>query len=164
MKNTSENKLESKAKSDASSNVLSINEIKKLIPHRYPLLLVDRILSISDDTIVGVKNITFNEPQFMGHFPDRAVMPGVLMIEALAQLSAILVSKSMGGEAEDKEVFFMAIENTKFRRIVEPGDTLMMEASIVQSRRQIWKFRGVGKVGDDIAIESQFTAMVKSKS
>lgn len=143
---------------------IGIEEIKKLIPHRYPMLLVDRIVSLKEnESIVGIKNITFNEPQFMGHFPDRAVMPGVLMIEALAQLAAILVSKSLGGDAQDKEIFFMAVENTKFRRIVEPGDTLVMEASIVQSRKSIWKFKGISKVGDDIAVESVFTAMVKNK-
>lgn len=144
--------------------IIGIEEIKKLIPHRYPMLLVDRILSVNDNkSIVGIKNITFNEPQFMGHFPERAVMPGVLMIEALAQLAAILVSRSLGGEAQDMEIFFMAIEDTKFRRVVEPGDSLIMEASIIQSRRSIWKFKGVGKVGDEIAVESVFTAMVKKK-
>lgn len=144
--------------------IIGIEEIKKLIPHRYPMLLVDRILSVNDNqSIVGIKNITFNEPQFMGHFPERAVMPGVLMIEALAQLAAILVSRSLGGEAQDMEIFFMAIEDTKFRRVVEPGDSLIMEASIIQSRRSIWKFKGVGKVSDEIAVESVFTAMVKKK-
>lgn len=146
------------------NTTIGIEEIKKLIPHRYPMLLVDRIVSITDgESIVGIKNITFNEPQFMGHFPDRAVMPGVLMIEALAQLAAILVSKSMGGDAQDKEIFFMAIDDTKFRKVVAPGDTLTMEASIIQSRKSIWKFKGIAKVGNDIAVESVFTAMVKKK-
>ena len=141
--------------------IIDINEIKKLIPHRYPILLVDRVIDITEnESIVGIKNITFNEPQFMGHFPDRPVMPGVLMVEALAQLSAILVAKSMD-DVQDKEVYFMAIENTKFRRVVEPGDTLTMEATITQSRGHVWKFNGVAKVGDEIAVESSFTAMVK---
>lgn len=146
------------------NGIIGIDEIKKLIPHRYPMLLVDRISSIKEnESIVGIKNISFNEPQFMGHFPEKAVMPGVLMIEALAQLAAILVSKSLDGDERDKEIFFMAIEDTKFRRLVTPGDSLIMEATIIQSRKHIWKFKGIGKVGDEVAVESVFTAMVKNK-
>lgn len=142
---------------------INIQEIQKLIPHRYPILLVDRVTEILDRELIrGIKNVTFNEPHFMGHFPDRPVMPGVLMVEALAQLSAIMVAKSMG-DTSDMEIFFMAIDDTKFRRIVEPGDTLSMEASIVQNRGPVWKFKGIAKVGDEIAVESSFTAMVKKK-
>lgn len=144
--------------------IINIQDIQKLIPHRYPILLVDRVLKLKiNEYIQGIKNVTFNEPHFIGHFPDRPVMPGVLMVEALAQLAAILVSKSIGGEAQDKEIFFMTIDNTKFRRIVEPGDTLVIEASMVQNRGVVWKFNGKGMVGDKVVVESSFTAMVKKK-
>ena len=115
---------------------IDINEIISIIPHRYPFLLVDRVTEIKHkESIVGIKNVTANEPQFTGHFPTRPVMPGVLIIEAMAQLSAVLVAKSMENTM-DKEVFFMSIDESKFRKIVEPGDTLVMYASIIQNRGQ----------------------------
>jgi len=142
---------------------VSINEIMSIIPHRYPFLLIDRILEIElKKSIVGIKNVTVNEPQFTGHFPDFPVMPGVLIIEAMAQLSAVLVAKSMEN-TKDKEVFFMSIEETKFRKVVVPGDTLKMYAEIVQSRGTVWKFKAHAEVDGKIAAEGIFTAMVKDK-
>jgi len=143
---------------------IDINEIMSIIPHRYPFLLVDRVTEIKHkESIVGIKNVTANEPQFTGHFPTRPVMPGVLIIEAMAQLSAVLVAKSMENTM-DKEVFFMSIDESKFRKIVEPGDTLVMYASIIQNRGPVWKFKARAEVDSKVAAEAVFTAMVKDKS
>ena len=143
---------------------IDINEIMSIIPHRYPFLLVDRVTEIIlKKSIVGIKNVTANEPQFTGHFPGRPVMPGVLMVEAMAQLSAVLVAKSMDS-TEGKEVFFMSIDGSKFRRVVEPGDTLVMYSDIIQSRGPVWKFQTRAEVDGKIAAEATFTAMVKDKT
>lgn len=142
---------------------VDINEIMSIIPHRYPFLLIDRVTEIElNKSIVGIKNVTANEPQFTGHFPTRPVMPGVLIIEAMAQLSAVLVAKSMES-TEDKEVFFMSIDESKFRKVVEPGDTLKMYAEIIQNRGPVWKFKARAEVEGKIASEGIFTAMVKDK-
>ena len=143
---------------------MDINQIMSIIPHRYPFLLIDRIKEIIlGESIIGIKNVTFNEPQFTGHFPSRPIMPGVLIIEAMAQLSAVLVAKSME-TTEDKEVFFMSIEESKFRNIVEPGDCLVMYSSIVQNRSSVWKFKARAEVDGKIASEAVFTAMVRDKN
>lgn len=143
---------------------IDINEIMSIIPHRYPFLLVDRVTDIKHkESIIGIKNVTANEPQFTGHFPSRPVMPGVLIIEAMAQLSAVLVAKSMESTA-DKEVFFMSIDESKFRKVVEPGDTLIMYANIIQNRGPVWKFKARAEVDGKVAAEAVFTAMVKDKS
>jgi 3-hydroxyacyl-[acyl-carrier-protein] dehydratase len=143
---------------------MDINQIMSIIPHRYPFLLIDRIKEIIlGESIIGIKNVTFNEPQFTGHFPSRPIMPGVLIIEAMAQLSAVLVAKSME-TTEDKEVFFMSIEESKFRKIVEPGDCLVMYSSIVQNRSSVWKFKARAEVEGKIASEAVFTAMVRDKN
>ena len=143
---------------------IDINEIMSIIPHRYPFLLIDRVTSITlNESIVGIKNVTINEPQFTGHFPERPVMPGVLIIEAMAQLAAVLVAKSMD-RTKGKEVFFMSIEEAKFRKIVEPGDTIVIYASILQNRGPAWKFKARSEVDGKIAAETLFTAMVKDKS
>ncbi|MFK8040307.1 MAG: 3-hydroxyacyl-ACP dehydratase FabZ [Rickettsiaceae bacterium] len=146
---------------------IDITKILRLLPHRYPFLLVDKVLSYSDKSIVGVKNVTFNEPQFMGHFPDNPIMPGVLIIEAMAQLSAILIAKDLDIES-NTEVLFLSIESTKFRKIVRPGDTMEMTATILHNRimsnkDSIWKFSAVAKVNDLVATESCFSAMVNKK-
>lgn len=144
--------------------IIDITEIMDLIPHRYPFLLVDRVLEIDlNKSITGIKNVTVNEPQFTGHFPARPVMPGVLMVEAMAQLAAILVAKSLGS-TKNKEVFLMAIENAKFRRIVQPGDTMRIHATIEQQRANVWKFSSTVTIEGEIAAESKFTAMIKDKT
>lgn len=147
---------------------ISIGEIMKMIPHRYPFLLVDKIVElVKGETIVGIKNVTFNEPYFMGHFPDFPVMPGVLIVEALAQVSAILVSKTINSDNNidfaEKTVFFMSIEDAKFRKIVEPGDTLYLHSAIKQNRGPVWKFSGYAEVNGQKVAESSFSAMVKDK-
>ncbi|WP_341763690.1 3-hydroxyacyl-ACP dehydratase FabZ [Candidatus Tisiphia endosymbiont of Beris chalybata] len=143
---------------------INIIEIMEMLPHRYPFLLIDRVEEFKlNESIVGIKNITFNEPQFTGHFPNKPVMPGVLIVEAMAQLSAILIAKSMDS-TKNKDVFFMSIEETKFRKIVEPGDTLYIYAKIEQNRGFVWKFSSYVKVNDQVVAEGKFTAMVKDRN
>lgn len=142
---------------------INITEIMELIPHRYPLLLIDKVIEFeANKSIHAIKNVTCNEPQFTGHFPNNPIMPGVLIIEAMAQASAILVSKSMN-DRENKDVYFMSIEKAKFRKIVEPGDTMHIYAKIEQSRGQVWKFSSYAEVSNVIVAESEFTAMVKNR-
>lgn len=144
--------------------MINITEIMDMLPHRYPFLLIDRVLEFKlNESITGIKNVTINEPQFVGHFPDKPVMPGVLIIESMAQLSAILVAKSME-TTKNKDVFFMSIEEAKFRKIIGPGDTLYIYATIEQNRGSVWKFSAVAKVEGEIVAESKFTAMVKNRS
>jgi 3-hydroxyacyl-[acyl-carrier-protein] dehydratase len=146
-----------------SKEIIDINQIMSIIPHRYPFLLLDRVTEFKlNEMAVGIKNVTVNEPHFTGHFPSRPVMPGVLIIEALAQLSAVLVAKSMES-TKDKEVFFMSIEQAKFRKVVEPGDTMIMTSNITQNRGAVWKFSAKALVENQIAAEASFTAMVKDK-
>lgn len=143
---------------------INITEILQMIPHRYPMLLVDRILEfVPGKNIVGIKNVSFNEPQFLGHFPDNPVMPGVLIVEAMAQVSAILVAKTINALPSEKSVLFMSIDNAKFRHIVRPGDSLYIYSQIEQNRGDVWKFTAQAKINDVIAAESSFTAMVKNK-
>lgn len=142
--------------------MMTIKEIQSLLPHRYPFLMVDRIIGIEPGSkIVGIKNVSINEEFFQGHFPGNPIMPGVLIIEALAQASGILAVKSgaMGGKA----VYFMSIEKAKFRKPVVPGDQLRLEVSILQSRGNVWKFSGIAFVEDKVAAEAEFTAMVTDK-
>ena len=142
--------------------MMDIKDIQKVLPHRYPFLLVDRIIELVPATkAVGIKNVTMNEEFFRGHFPDQPIMPGVLIIEALAQVAAILAFKT-GGDA-GKAVYFMSIERAKFRKPVVPGDQLRLDVSILQHRGSVWKFSGNALVEDKIAAEAEFTAMVADK-
>ena len=142
--------------------MMLIKEIQELLPHRYPFLLVDRIVEIDPGTkAVGIKNVTINEEFFQGHFPGQPIMPGVLMIEALAQVAGILAFKS--GAPLGKTVFFMSIEKAKFRRPVVPGDQLRLEVSVLQHRGNVWKFAGSARVEEKVAAEAEFTAMVTDK-
>jgi 3-hydroxyacyl-[acyl-carrier-protein] dehydratase len=144
--------------------MVDIREIMQMIPHRYPFLLVDRVTSfVQAESIVGIKNVTFNEPHFTGHFPDNPVMPGVLMIEAMAQISAVLVAKTLNARPDEKIVYFMSISNAKFRKVVQPGDQLCLRSKIVQHREQVWKFDACAEVDGEIVAESLFTAMVKDR-
>lgn len=140
---------------------MNIIEIMKKLPHRYPFLLVDRIIDIQPNvSISGIKNVTINEPFFQGHFPGQPIMPGVLMVEAMAQVAGVLAFSS-GIEA--KSVFFMSIEKAKFRRPVVPGDQLKIEIKVLHQRGNVWKFSGEAKVDDKTASEAEFTAMVSDK-
>jgi len=138
--------------------MLDILEIQKMLPHRYPFLFVDRILEYEEGkSIVGIKNVTIDEPFFQGHFPARPIMPGVLMVEAMAQVGGVLVYLSSG--TDDKMVYFMSIDKVKFRKPVVPGDQLRMEVQTLQSRGKIWKFKGEAKVDGKVVCEAEFMAM-----
>lgn len=141
--------------------MLNCQEIQKILPHRYPFLLVDRILEIEPNVkATGLKNVTINEPFFQGHFPDFPIMPGVLLIEAMAQVAGILASHS---GAKGNSVYFMSIEKAKFRKPVVPGDQLIFEVTVIQNRGKVWKFAGKTLVNDAIVAESEFTAMLSDQ-
>ena len=143
---------------------IDIKQIMRMIPHRYPILLVDRILEfVPGQSAVGLKNVTMNEPHFMGHFPGEPVMPGVLIIEAMAQTAAILVVNSLGAEAEGKLVYFMTIDGAKFRKHVTPGDSVHIHVEKVQSRGAVWKFSGKALVDGKVCAEANFSAMLSNK-
>ncbi|MEP6870059.1 MAG: 3-hydroxyacyl-ACP dehydratase FabZ [Novosphingobium sp.] len=140
---------------------LDIREVLAALPHRYPMLLVDRVLSlVPDQQIHAVKAVSFNEGFFQGHFPGRPIMPGVLQIEALAQAAGILAVESLGLAGSGKLVYFMAIEQAKFRAPVEPGVLLQLEAGFVQKRARVCKFWGKASVDGTLTCEVQFTAMI----
>ncbi|EKD70012.1 MAG: hypothetical protein ACD_46C00672G0002, partial [uncultured bacterium] len=131
---------------------MDIHEILKCLPHRYPLLLIDRVLEIDlGKSIVALKNITMNEAFFSGHFPNRPVMPGVLILEAMAQAGAVLAYKTMNTTPDDGTLFYFAgIDNVRFRRIVEPGDQMRMEVKVLRAKRDVWKLEGAAYVGDEL--------------
>ena len=138
--------------------MLNIREIRKILPHRYPFLLVDRIIDIESKVkAVGLKNVTANEQFFQGHFPEFPIMPGVLVVEAMAQVAGILAFHS---GAQGKSVYFMSIEKAKFRKPVVPGDQLRFEVTVTQNRNNVWKFNGQALVDDKVVSEADFTAMV----
>ena len=146
------------------TTVLGIEEIMKVLPHRYPFLLVDRILEIEPKVrIVGLKNVTINEPFFQGHFPGHPIMPGVLIIEAMAQVGGMLLMGDVGGDPESKVVYFMSLDNVKFRRPVKPGDQLRFELEMTQMRGRICKMRGVAKVDGEVVAEADMAAMVRDR-
>lgn len=144
---------------------IDVSAIMEMIPHRYPILLVDRILSfIPDESIVGLKNVTMNEPHFMGHFPSKPIMPGVLIIEAMAQTAAICVVKTLEyDDAKDKLVYFMSIENAKFRKLVVPGDSLHLSVKKDRNRGNVWRFNAEALVEGKVVAEATFTAMIVDK-
>ena len=142
---------------------MDIGRILDVIPHRYPFLLVDRILEIEEKKrVVGIKNVTINEPFFQGHFPGHPIMPGVLIIEAMAQVGGMLLMGAVE-EPESKVVYFMSLDNVKFRRPVKPGDQLRFELDMTQSRGRICKMRGVAKVDGEVAAEADMAAMVRDR-
>jgi len=142
-------------------DVVDVQRVMEMIPHRFPMLMVDRVRDIVPDTsAIGIKNVTINEQIFQGHFPSRAVMPGVLMIEAMAQTAAVLVVATLGDEAARKLVYFMSIENARFRRPVTPGDTVHLHVIKIHHRRNVWKFGGEAKVEGQVCAEATFAAMI----
>ncbi len=141
--------------------MMNVVDIMKKLPHRYPFLLVDRIISMEPGvSITGIKNVTINEPFFQGHFPGQPIMPGVLIIESMAQVGGVLAF-STGTDA--KFVFFMSIEKAKFRKPVVPGDQLKMELRVIQKRGNVWKLSGVAKVDDKVVAEAELTAMLTNQ-
>lgn len=144
-----------------SPDHIDILRIMEMIPHRYPFLLVDRIVEfVHGERAVGLKNVSMNEPQFAGHFPRFPVMPGVLIIESMAQTAACMVVKTLGPEAEGKLVYFMTIDEARFRKPVVPGDAMYIHVEKTQNRRNVWKFRGEAKVNDTLCAEAIFSAMI----
>ena len=140
---------------------IDIDEILKLIPHRPPFLLVDRAEDYRPhQSIVGIKGVTLNEPFFVGHFPNYPVMPGVLIVEAIAQSGAVLMSKSLDANVEGKTILFISLDNCRFRSPVRPGDLLKMHVEVLRARGDVFKFRGKAMVGDKVAAEVEFAAMV----
>ena len=144
--------------------MLDINEIMRILPHRPPFLLVDRILEMElNKRIVGIKNVTMNEPFFNGHFPGKPIMPGVLIVEAMAQAAGILYIKSVMGERGDKLLYFMGMDNVKFRRQVVPGDQLRLEMEVMHRHKRGWKVRGKAFVEGRLAAEGELLAFVGDK-
>ena len=135
--------------------------VQALIPHRYPFLMIDKVVNIVEgQSIVGIKNVTINEPFFPGHFPSHPVMPGVLIVEAMAQTSAVLVMHTLGSTAHGKVVYFMSVEGSKFRKPVVPGDVLHIHCEAQKSRGAVWRFSGVAKVDGVKVAEAVYTAMI----
>ena len=145
----------------AALGPFDIRRVMAALPHRFPMLLVDRVDALSiDERIVATKAVTINEPFFAGHFPGRPIMPGVLIVEALAQTAGVLAVESLGLSGSGKLVYFMAIDGAKFRTPVEPGVLLRLEVDFVQKRSTVCKFAGRAFVGDKLAAEANFTAMI----
>jgi 3-hydroxyacyl-[acyl-carrier-protein] dehydratase len=143
--------------------MMDIHQILKQLPHRYPILLVDRVVELEKGKrIKALKNVTINEPFFTGHFPHRPVMPGVLMLEAMAQTAALLSFDTMGVTPDEKTVYYFAgIDGARFKRPVEPGDQLMMEVTLERAKAGIYKFKGVARVGDEVACEAELMCTMR---
>jgi len=143
---------------------VDIAGIMHAIPHRYPFLMIDRVTELQlNRSAVGIKNVSINENFFQGHFPGHPVMPGVLIIESMAQTAAVLVVTTLGPDAAGKVVYFMTIENAKFRRPVVPGDQLRIEVEKMRNRGNVWKFRAVARVGDASVAEATYAAMIMDR-
>jgi len=148
-------------KSDERGPDIDYREVARRIPHRYPFLLVDRAEDYRPHkSIVGIKCVTVNEPFFQGHFPNNPVMPGVLIVEAIAQTGAVMMSKSLDADVTGKTILFISLDNCRFRHPVRPGDVLRMPVEVLRVRGQLFKFRGEAYVGDKLAAEVEFAAMV----
>lgn len=146
------------------NRIIEIDEIKRILPHRYPFLLVDRVIEINDESIKSIKNVTTNEPFFQGHFPEYPVMPGVLIVEAMAQnagIYGILRMEENGEPTEGKQTFFVSIDGVKFKRPVRPGDQLVLEATLVQIKMGIWWFDCKAYVDGKVACVGQLSAVFK---
>ena len=149
---------------DQQGITIDIQRIQEMIPHRYPFLLVDRLEDVvHSERAVGVKNVTMNEPFFQGHFPSRPVMPGVLILETMAQTSAGVVVHSLGPTAEGKLVYFMSVDNARFRKPVGPGDQLRVHVFKERSRGNVWRFRAEAKVDGTLVAEATYSAMILDK-
>jgi 3-hydroxyacyl-[acyl-carrier-protein] dehydratase len=144
--------------------MMDIHQILKQLPHRYPILLVDRVLAIEKGkAIKALKNVSINEPFFMGHFPHRPVMPGVLMLEAMAQAAALLAFDTLGVTPDDKTVYYFAgIDGARFKRPVEPGDQLIMDVTLDRMKAGIFKFKGITRVGDEVACEAELMCTMRT--
>jgi 3-hydroxyacyl-[acyl-carrier-protein] dehydratase len=148
----------------STATSVDIKRILQMIPHRYPMLMVDKVTEmVLAESAIGIKNVSINEPFFQGHFPSEPVMPGVLIVEAMAQTAAVLVVATFGMESEGKLVYFMSIDGVRFRRPVLPGDRLELHVKKAQSRGNVWKFDGRAIVDGKVAAEATFAAMIRDK-
>lgn len=144
------------------SHAMDIHEILHYLPHRYPFLLIDRVLDIKmGESLIALKNVSMNEAYFNGHFPGRPVMPGVLILEAMAQAGAILAYKSTGAKPSEKLYYFAGVDKARFKRVVEPGDQLRLEVRFLTSKLEIWKLEGSAYVGDQLACRAEFMSASK---
>jgi len=143
---------------------MNINEVKNFLPHRYPFLLIDRVLDFEvGKSLTAIKNISFNEPQFTGHFPSQPIMPGVLIIEALAQATGILAFKSEVGRPQEGQIYMLVgVDNARFKKIVEPGDQLKLVVEVLTVKRGIWKFKGVAYVDDKVVTSAELMCTQKT--
>lgn len=152
---------EAAAAKDAPKNSADIQRIMSLLPHRYPFLMIDRLEEIDPpNSAIGIKNVTLNEPHFQGHFPGHPVMPGALIVEAMGQTAAALVMCTMKQLRSDEVVYFMSIDNARFRRPVVPGDTLRLKVRVVRNRGNVWRFAGEAFVKDTLVAEAEYAAMI----
>ena len=148
-----------------SGHEVDVSGIMERIPHRYPFLLIDKVVDIQPgERAVGIKNVTVNEPFFQGHFPGHPIMPGVLIVEAMAQTAAIVVIEALDNTASDKLVYFMSIDNARFRKPVLPGHTLNLEVTKEHGRGKVWRFKGIAKSEGVVMAEAVFTAMIVDKT
>jgi 3-hydroxyacyl-[acyl-carrier-protein] dehydratase len=153
--------MDSHQQAPESQVTLGIDQILKMIPHRYPILMIDRLEEIViDRSAVGIKNVSANEPFFQGHFPGKPIMPGVLIIEAMAQTAATLVVYTIGDNVEGRLVYFMSVESARFRKMVVPGDQLRVHVQRIHKRGNVWKFKGEAKVNGVVCAEATYTAMI----
>jgi 3-hydroxyacyl-[acyl-carrier-protein] dehydratase len=143
---------------------IEIDRIKQMIPHRYPMLMIDRIIDVIPNVrATGIKNVTINEPFFQGHFPSFPVMPGVLIVEAMAQTAGVLVVGSLGPEKEGRLVYFMSIDSARFRKPVVPGNTIHIHVERLRNRGNVWKFKGEAKVDGVLVAEATYAAMIRDQ-
>jgi 3-hydroxyacyl-[acyl-carrier-protein] dehydratase len=141
-----------------------ISKIMELLPHRYPFLLIDKVIDIKgDESGIGIKNVTANEPQFMGHFPEQPIFPGVLMIEGMAQTAGVIAIASLGLSEKSKIVYFMTVDKVKFRKPVGPGDTIEYHLTKITRKRNIWFYRAEAKVNGKLVAEAELSAMMADK-
>ncbi len=149
----------------AQGKIIDINRVMQMIPHRYPFLMVDRVVNVVPNvSAVGIKNVSINEPYFQGHFPVYPIMPGVLIIETMAQTAAVLVVETLGEEqARDKLVYFMSVESARFRKPVIPGDRLFLNVFKERSRGNVWKFRAEAKVEEILVADATYVAMITER-
>ncbi len=147
---------------DPALEEADILEIKRCIPHRYPFLFIDRVVNIAPNKgAVGIKNVTVNEPHFEGHFPTRPIMPGVTIVEAMAQTAAVMVAKTLDLAGKGALVYFMSLDKCKFRQPVQPGDRMELHVTVIRGRSKVWKFWGEAKVDGTIVAEAEFCAMIQ---
>ena len=152
------------ATGEAVAGILDIHEIRRMLPHRYPFLLVDRARDLRvGESIVGIKNVTANEPYFQGHFAGRPIMPGVLGVEAMAQTSALLVGRTLNLSADNADIYFMSVERAKFRRPIEPGDQVELHVQVLNARQRVWRLSGTAVVSGNRVAQAEFTVMYAPK-